>query len=617
MLNLFKTEMLHFRNWAVGFAVFYFLVLYYLYSVGVAFFEWPVSNMGLLGQVVIGASFGVVQMKLHKRPNEWLYLLHRPLSPRKIFVAITLAGCCLLLAAVTLPALILVVAMDVDGRLLVEFRHYLFPLYSCGLLLTAYFCGCLSVLSPNRLAFVAIAICAFIIAPFFNFNSAILVNSVFTLTWAFCLAYQSFKPDLARNFQRIRQLLLSELGIQFGILWGLGLVINIYYSATIDENSPSRAPAQGSDYHAFQLSPRERILYALENSSHPEAAFLSQQTLLGEITQVRNPHRFSHPVRHQLPQYDNQLLLNDEDRRESWSFSHNTMMFQGRLETTGEFAGWLGSNGFHDELQAAEPFISVPWVTGNAYIIDDSRIFHLDWDTRLLKQRFASDDGARFTDSLAIADNLTTLLSEKFLYLFATPEFIDPNRPLKPVARVEIPSPDNPVMRTIDVLELIDGFLVSALVDRTATAVGNDFARLNRARLQVTRTRQGKENEIVASMELPTSFSSFFLYNTLVVSPGLRSLSDLLFGLARQKNVESTLPLFTLRLPGETYSQMLLLCLSSAALVAWLLRRSDLPGRIKGFWIVLTCFTGIAGLVSFLLGTYWGKADQLKIQKTK
>lgn len=615
MLNLFKTEILHFRNWVIGFAVFYFLVLYYPYSAGVVFFQWPVSNMVLLGQVVIGASFGVIQMKLHKRPNEWLYLLHRPLSPKKIFVAITLAGCCLLLAAVTLPALILVMAMDVDSRLLVEFRHYLFPLYTCGLLLTAYFCGCLSVLSPNRLAFIAIALCAFIIAAFLNFNSAILVNSVVTLAWACCLAYQSFKPDLARNFQRVRQLLLSELGIQFGILWGLGLVINIYFSVTIDENSPTRAPAPGTDYYAFQLSPRERIIYALENSSHSEAAFLSQQTLLGEITPVRNPLRFSHPVRYQLPQYDNQLLLVDEDNKVNWSFSHNAMVFEGKSGTTGEFSGWLGSNGFHDELQSAEPFSSVPWVTGNAYIIDDSRIFHLDWDTRILKQRFASDDGARFTDSLAVADNMTTLLSEKFLYVFATPEFIDQNRPLKPMAKVEIPAADNADMRTIDVLELIDGFLVSALVDRTATAVGNDFARINRARLQVTRVRQGKENDMVASLGLPTSFSGFFLYNTLVVSPGMRSLTDLYFGLARQKHMESILPLFARRFPGEIYAQMLVLCMVSAGVVAWLLRRSALPARIKAFWIVLTCFTGIAGLISFLLGTYWGKADQLKIRQ--
>ena len=55
-----------------------------------------------IGGTLGGLLFGLLQMGLHKRPGGWAYLIHRPLSPIRIFLALSNAALCLM-ALVSTP----------------------------------------------------------------------------------------------------------------------------------------------------------------------------------------------------------------------------------------------------------------------------------------------------------------------------------------------------------------------------------------------------------------------------------------------------------------------------------------------------------------------------------
>src|SRR5688572_29371146 len=127
MVNLFKTEVLRHLNWVLILAVAHFLMLYYMFSLGSSFTYGEGSVFWLLATAIFAGIFGVFQMKLHKRSNDWVYLLHRPLPPAKIHIALTLAGGVLLILALVFPAVAMLVIMHIDGHLGTELRHYQFP----------------------------------------------------------------------------------------------------------------------------------------------------------------------------------------------------------------------------------------------------------------------------------------------------------------------------------------------------------------------------------------------------------------------------------------------------------------------------------------------------------
>src|SRR5688572_2649130 len=109
MTNLFKTEVLRHLNWMLILAVAHFLILYYMFSLGSAFTNGQSGLLWLLAMLICGGMFGLLQIKLHKRSNDWVYLLHRPLPPARIHTALTLAGGVLLIVTLFIPALLMVV----------------------------------------------------------------------------------------------------------------------------------------------------------------------------------------------------------------------------------------------------------------------------------------------------------------------------------------------------------------------------------------------------------------------------------------------------------------------------------------------------------------------------
>ncbi len=617
MRNLFKMEFLRHRDLAFGFGLLHLLVLYYLLSLDLSFLLKPVLPMWMLGMIVLTAAFAIYQMSLHRRTNDWLYLLHRPLHTKRIFLALALAGLLLAAIMVLLPAALMLIVMDIDGLYGIEARHYQVLPYVSALILTTYFCGCFAVFSASRLKFFVLIITI----PFFmaHVESRMEFAAPLLILLAFALALVAFKPDHSRQPDNVSLLALTELPIQCGGLWLFVAIAMLFVEITwILGNDPLRSPAPGTDYHVLQLPPKERMQLALQQSSHPEAAFLSQQVTLGEISAVTNPTRFtfSYPRRHQLPFTDRNLVLTDPDRNVRWTFSFEAMLFEGRDPDSGARLGWLGPQGFQSADQSLPPhrFSSIPWAANNAFIINDHHIYQIDWKNRQLALRYDKSTDKkhtdRFKDSLTLSENLGTLISETSLYIFSTAEFRDPNVKLQPRAVLTLPSNDNPDLRSFHVLELIDGFLVSAVTDISPSDLAPDFAWFNKSQLLLYRIRSGFDSEMIASVALPSTYSELFIYKDFIAAPGIRVLTDMFTGFHLEQGAARTFTLQHARLPGWVWAATALNCALCASIVALLLRRSLLSRRIKIFWIVCTALPGLAGLFSFFVGNYWRGNDQ-------
>lgn len=606
MRELFKAEFLRHWKWTTALGLGHFAVLHYMSLLGTSFAAMPVAQLWLMSVMVVAAAFGALQMRLYRRGNEWIYLLHRPLSHQRIFVALASAAVCQLVVILLAPASAMLILMHVDNQFGVELRHYQLIPYAGIAALVAYFCACFAVLSPSRLAVLALALPTVFVNVYDD--AAMLAASMFVLLWSAYLAYVAFKPDLSRLFERPTTLVLTELPVQYGALWGLALLVVIFLElrAGVDGNDPYLSPEPGTAFHVLQLPPKDRLVFALERSGHPDAAYLKQQVALGEFSGVRIPQRYRGTERYQLPLADNKLTLTDPDTGVIWTFSHDAMLYEGRDIDSGRLIGWLGPKGFSaGSRPRPAAFTSIPWVTGNEFVIDERNVWQVDWERQRIHHRYASRRDGRFLDSLNVSESVTTLLSDAALYVFATDELRNAEIELAPRAVLETPAWENAGPHVLSVHALIDGYLVSALTNLPPTTIGADFALYGKSRLHVYRTHGDSGGESVASVPLDSGISSFFIYNTFVLSPGMRLMTDLMWGLILRKDVERTLPVPFVPFPARILWMAGLPCVLSGSLAAWLLRSSTFPAGTKVTWIALCAVLGPTGLLVFLLSVHW------------
>ncbi|MDT8399699.1 MAG: hypothetical protein RQ899_13910 [Pseudomonadales bacterium] len=613
MLNLFKTEMIHYWKWTTGFMVLHLLVLYYLNFLGVNLYKPPQAMLLLLGMMIIALVGGAVQILLRRKPSEWAYLLQRPLSEKRIFLALAAAGCCHILIIALVPGLVMMIMQVGSSPYIIESRHFALLIFNIQPVLIGYFLGCFVAMSPNRLGLFALAGALVFINVYMN--SWIAYFAPFMLAASMALAYLAFKADLSRPYRHPVALVLTELPIQFGLLWGLAMLMMIFLELQWAANgSPTRDPRPGTDFYYLQMTPEDKMQAALAASDDPRASFFSQQVTLGEITAVRQRERLSHPQRNQFPVLDSNLLLLDEERGIRWSFSHNTMLFEGRNINSNEAVGWLGSEGFAESRVSAKPFISVPWVTANQFVISDDTLYQVDWNQQAFYTRYVNDQGGRFSDSLGVTENITTLLSEGSVFIFNSRELLDHDIALKPVAEMTLPVDEGQFGNFMHILELIDGYLVIDQFNTSPTTIGADFDLYGRAELRLYYLAPGQETELISSMPLENTLEGVFVYNGLVLAPGMRLLSDLFFGVMLNKqSLARTLPMPFATIPTAVLGLTVLVSLLSTAIVFILIRKTAMPKNIQACWLVMTLFTGMTALVSLLVGYYWRKQDQLQV----
>lgn len=613
MNNLFRTEFL--RHWilAVGCMVLHFAILAYVSSLGALIHTMPFFTMWTLTLMVFGGGFGLFQMALHKRGNDWLYLLHRPLSLNRIFAPLALAGSAVCLFVALVPPLLMLIIMEGNALNGVEKSQYLLLPFIAVATLSPYFCSWFALLGSSRLSFLAYSMPAAMIIYWTEPPHPALAAGV--LLWSIGLARIAFKPDLSRVPQRPATWLWTELPIQYGCLWLVVLILafSTEMQAIIAGVDSVRDPARGTDLHIERLPVPDLLEFALRDSTHPDAQFLLQQVPLSEFAEVGNPEFFPGDDTARLPLAYRHLRLNDTERNVTWVFDHGAMLYAGYDSDSTAFHGWLGPDGFHTGAMPPEVrFPELPWAEANEFLVGAHVIYQIDWEGLRVQMRYDNASPDRFTRSLSISENVATLLSETSLYLFRTGDLRNIDVPLQPSAVLDTRANSEPEYRRFLVMELIDGYLVAALTDLTPTRLASDFAMFGKARLEVYRIREGGANEVVASKALPSTFGPGNIYKDFVAAPGMRLLTDMVWGLALDKSAERTWPIFFISFPAYVWLLAAVVSAASAGLTAWLLRKTTLARSARICWIAGNAFTGLAGLVSLLLGHYLFRKDGLR-----
>lgn len=126
MKDLFKAEWLRFRAWGIAVALLHLLMLGFM-STLVDMAQQPLRTYKAAAIIYacVGVLFGAWQMAYYHRANTWLNLLHRPIPPRRIGLALTAAAGVWLLIAMALPILLVAAWQAGMTARVVDFRHLL------------------------------------------------------------------------------------------------------------------------------------------------------------------------------------------------------------------------------------------------------------------------------------------------------------------------------------------------------------------------------------------------------------------------------------------------------------------------------------------------------------
>ncbi|MEM7481684.1 MAG: hypothetical protein AAF481_10965 [Acidobacteriota bacterium] len=596
MWHLTSSELRRFRSLILIFGIAHLVGLRLLATFADPFVpSRALMAVGVLFYGLCGLIFGRVQFGPYQRPNQWAYLIHRPLAPGRIFAALTLAGAIAIAAAVALPWVVNTLAMILGSPAGVDPRHWLLMPFIVGLVVAYYLCGVFILLSKSRVALFVVCWPAFFLTSSAVGGWVFLVMAV-VLLWLAYITYAAFKPDLTSHVRKPLALAATALPIQYAFLGLLLFAGNFIYSMTIvtKEVGLGGLPTwswneyfgEGSTPWVRTLPEGEAMLHALSAGDSPAARFLERQIALADAHWV-SPTLARRPLRHQLFFQGDGPPLIDSEGEVRWVFRHDAMRFEGTEIRSGEAAGWLGKGA------SQEAFDTVPLVRGS-YVAAGPELLRLDPETGEFTTLWRAPAGERLVSAPTGGTSLA-VLSDRALYLF-TPRPRDETL----VARAAVPLPTE--LRNlfgVHFAELVDGWAVAFLSGRLS-----DYGFASTEQVIGEVSFDGEWSP-VAERPLRVGLHASSRYLGFILSPALRSFHYLAWSAAapRSANRITASDLLRRRLPSAVYLAALGVALLSAASVAWLARRRRLTMRERWGWIAAGFLTGVPGLLSFVFLT--------------
>ncbi len=372
MKDLFFSEWSRFRRHTFIVFVVHALALLFLSRV-TNVLQMPYEDHGamLLIYILLGITLAVLQVGSYRKPSQWLWLIHRPLAPARIFASLALSALAMLALAVLLPLLVFVLATDVITTQVVDSRHYVVLIHVLAFTMMAWLAGTLACVSRHK-ATIAVLIAPLLLALHLASVWSLLLPVFICLAWLSWIAMHSFRADKFAPIARTSVLLLTALPLQLAFfllvfqlskvgIEAVELVKSSYPAKTVLESDPNVAAM-------LRSFSQDTVIKGLKDSRDPRADSWRQQLPLLDVADV-SPDIERFPVRNQIGNLS--TFWWDEKRSIEWTFSHDRMMFHGRDPKTGEDRGWWGTTG------AGEPqsFAQIPVLTMTSdtlYAIDDT-----------------------------------------------------------------------------------------------------------------------------------------------------------------------------------------------------------------------------------------------------
>ena len=551
-------------------------------------------GMMLVLYMVLGLTLALLQVGSYRQPSRWLWLIHRPLPPARIFAALALAALAQLSVAVLAPLLVFLVATDAFTTQVVDSRHYAALFHAIAFVMMAWLAGAHAATSRTRVA-VAVLLAPLILTVHLASVWWLLLPVLGCLAWLVFVARHSFRADRDAPIARHGVLLLTALPLQLGFFLllfqlsrtGLELV------DLLGRSSPGRtvlATDPDIDIDAMLRSfSQDFIARGLEGSRDPRAAAWREQLPLLEVAGLP-PDIERFPVRHQFGNVAQPWW--DDTRNIKWTFSHDRMKFLGRDPRSGAARGWWGTRG----IGAPEPFADVP-----ASGMTRSILYTMDGESQRQHELVRLPAGEWFTGRPVHALYRVLLRTNRRLLAYRPDrEALSPFAP--PRLDWQLPLPEGEPAPMVDIAELLDGWLVSVYyfdgrefdgfeslinpwqqvvyvdADGQATVVGE------------RRNIRGHQVSLGDSVAVPVA--------SWWVSPPLYALAhlpDLLnTGLTQPPRFEPLprVPLF--------YPLAVALMMLSLAAGYWWLRGTRADASRRGLWLVSCALLGMPAFLSLI-----------------
>jgi hypothetical protein len=590
---LLSSELRRFRTAAVAGAGAHLLIL----AIAAAFTDLFVATeekmgIGLICYAMVGLLAGVYQVGSQRRLGTFAYLIHRPLAPRRILLALAGAASLLLAFVVGLPILLATVVgrfrpQGVDARIFLTARLVL------GICLCFYLAGLFLVLSPSRARFAVLLIPIVFLCPRLSPAATFLMLAL-ALLWLWVLASAAFKPDLSTHLRTPVAVAAFALPVQAALLPALGFVLLFVYSlgVAVSEVGLRHVPDFGwnayfpeSTFHRLEyLGPAEAMALGLRRAGGEEAGRLASafdpRAAVELASLTRDPHR-----RGQLWIHDRHQTFTADGKGLVFTFSHDLMLFTARKARTGEAAGWLGPEGRAIGALPSARFESVPEVVNGRSLVTERRVYEVAEPELVVRTIFEAPGIERIVTSHFRTDGLLeAVLTDRALHL-VTPRAMAVPIPgdVKNLSRA-IVVPLNDVVSAGD--DVGPAYYLVSFIFGTESERGGAAARQTVARVD----REGRTVS-VADLALGQGPPAWARHRRFLVAPLLSCLGDAVL----RKPIS--------RPPPALWLVAAVIAVTSCALTARLARRRGCTGRSRLAWSVAALLTGVPGFLTFLLLT--------------
>lgn len=595
MRDLFKAELLRFRGWALGALAVHLLVLAFLARV-VDLAQQPVLVYRVFGgvDVLAGLLLGLYQMGSYRRPNTWLNLLHRPLAPARIAAALLGAGLAWLAVAVALPVLLIGAYQAGLTARVVDLRHWLLPLAAWLLAACGYVAGACCMLGPARRAIAALVLLVALATNQASGVWALLVQTL-ALAWLAAMLLASFKPDLSAAPRSPWATVLLAVPLQAGVYL---LILLLEFGGQMvwimqgSHPNNTETPPPGGQNETERMTPQQRMLAGLAVSRAPQAPTWREQVALSEVVSIE-PALSGLPVRGALT---NAAPVDFDDTAQNvrWTFSHDRMRLVGYRIAGGRGVGTLGVGTTNGAFPA--PAVAIAALPGQPKddrgLIAGNRLYHYISESRQILPRIQLPPGEWLLGTTPVGENLA-IQSDRALYFYDGRDIVASEAPLRPRERMPLPGAVGD-LRDLDLIELVDGYLVSASFTTYAWVMDGTAPYQT-----LTWVHDDGRVEEVARRAIAFDYPAWFRYQAWWPSPALYALRHAVTGLfARPDPMQATTPA-----PMPRGIRWLAGGLMLASLLAalWLVRRRELSLPAKAAWVIVCGVIGLPALASLWL----------------
>jgi len=541
-----------------------------------------------LGGILLGA----YQMATYARPAAWVQLIHRPLSPWRIGLALLAAGAVWIAIAIALPILLIAAWQAGFTARVVDLRHLLLalPAFTCALI--GYASAAYAVLANRRIGFGVVMFLVLIPLARAQAGDALLlqwlmVGYLGVLLW---IVFRPARSVVPASPWRLGMMLVPTVFAVYLVVLGIFRIgIQVVWIVFGAAPATAAVPPPDSVQESARATDKALMLKGLA-ASHDASA----QRWIAEVGAQEKLERYG-PFFEELPtrqQFTNPVRLNFADSTNDtiWTFSHDRMRFVGRgLADDRSDRGTLAPP---QAAAFATPVMPVPGVLGAGHadsvvLLGERNAWRYEPHTRSTELLLQLPGEELFATMPMRVNTHLMALSDRALYVGNDMAFPDHG-----TARIPLDGPIN-VLSRVSVADVDDGYLLSLTFMRTLRQ--ESFPRVQ----YIVHVDHQGQWKTVATRPLAHDFPAWYRFVDWWMSPALDRATyaiKSLFATHRDLDPEEL---------GLPPANILWLAVASAVLSMTLTlirsRRLRLSPKATVAWVVVNAILGPAGVMVFWL----------------